>query len=88
MENDLPNKPDKTEKRIKEEIGTIKRIYSRLYFMRGDIEAIEKIKVKSAPIKDLVLEISDRINILKEMLSGELNEQSRIDKNGSQASAD
>jgi len=65
---------------LKEDIGIIKRIYSRLYLVRGDLEAIEKMRIKSEAIKGLISGISDRTSILMEMLLGELNEKSRTDK--------
>ncbi|OGJ21214.1 hypothetical protein A3K73_06225 [Candidatus Pacearchaeota archaeon RBG_13_36_9] len=87
MENDSRNETGKKGKVITEEIGAIKRIYSRLYFVRGDIEAIEKMEIKSEAIKGLISGISNRTEILMEMLLGELNEKSRITQKGSPTGA-
>lgn len=58
----------------KEDKSSLKKAYSWLYFMRDDLKAIKKLKIKSEKINEPLKSISDNVNLLMNLLFSEIKE--------------
>lgn len=54
----------------KEDESTIRRIISKLSFVREDLNAIEKLKIETPQIKEIISEIKNKVESLFDMLLG------------------
>ena len=52
---------------MKESEQTIRRIISRLYFIRKDLEAIDELEIKSEEVKKIISEMREKAEFLYKM---------------------
>ena len=52
---------------MKESEQTIRRIISRLYFIRKDLEAIDELEIKSEEVKKIISEMREKAEFLYQM---------------------
>lgn len=58
---------DNEDEEVKEDESTIRKIVSRLSFIRGDLEEIGKINIRTPEVKKIIDEIKDKTEELMDI---------------------